>query len=382
MVRISVWNILLVLCTILAACSSHSDSDSSVSSSSSEQQTASIHLYNDWEITQATPLLNADGTLSAWGWSRHARMTYDRSLVKENVSGRLKEWEFYCVMSPDCYMEITLADISWAELTMVSVVDYLTGKSSFNLRFGLQSDYFTLPSDPCGSTVFDNAGAHVAYSYDEPVRTLEFDFPWTVLPAIKGTINIQHRPSDERLATAMPFDFAGSFFYTNKIVGMPATGEITVNNTTYTFPAGASYAVLDWGRGVWPEEFAWTWAAAFGTVDGVPIGFNIGYGEEDSSRTSASGVFYNGVLHKMGKITWSFDANDAMQPWRFTSADGRFDVTLSPFYDQSNTIDLGVYATDITKAHGTMNGRVVLDNGKTIEIKDILGFAEYCIQRW
>lgn len=341
-------------------------------------------LYNDWEITQRTPLLDADGGLAAWGWARRPLMTFDREAVPESSRPRYKEWDFYCITSPDGYLELTLANISWAVLASVNFVDYRTKETSSNLHFGHHVDELILPPDPYGSASYDKNGRRVAFGYAQDARTLEFDFPETFLvgPRMRGRIQIQDDPQHQQLATAMPFDAPGSFFYTNKMVAMPASGTIEVADKSYAFDSSRSFAVLDWGRGVWPHEFEWGWAVAAGMVDGKRLGFNIGFGDEDNSRASGNSVVFDGILHKLGTINWTWAKDDVMQPWHFKSEDGRFDVVLGPFFDQSGTLDLGEYYAKLGKVHGTASGRIVLDDGAVVEIAGIRGFAEHAVQRW
>ncbi|MBN1636519.1 MAG: DUF2804 domain-containing protein [Deltaproteobacteria bacterium] len=367
-------------------CGCFGDSSNSQSAISEEQPVApnEVPLYNDWEITESTPLLNPDGTLAAWGWARHALLEYDRDFIQQSQADRLKEWDFFSISSPDCYMEITLADITWAVLVSVSLVDYQTGQTTSNLRFLLNSDLLNLPPEPYGSTLFDRWGVHVSFAFEDAIRTLSFDFARSLLfgPPISGEVEILDDPQDESLVTAMPFYQPDIFFYTNKIVALPACGSVEADGRVYTFPQGESYAVLDWGRGVWPEEFVWGWAVAAGEVDGKRLGFNIGFGDEDNSRASGNSVVYDGVLHKLGEIDWTYDPQDIMQPWHFKSLDGRFDMVLEPFFDQSNKIDLIIYFMDTIKVHGNVSGHVVLDDGPVVEIHNFLGFAEHAFQKW
>ena len=100
------------------------------------------------------------------------------------------------------------------------------------------------------------------------------------------------------------------------------------------------------------------------------------------SRTTGNSVVVDGVLHKLGKIDWSYTENDIMPPWYFRSQDDRFDMVLEPFYDQSNEIDLGAYYMKTIKVHGRVGGYVVLDDGTAVEIEDFIGFAEHAFQRW
>ena len=93
-------------------------------------------------------------------------------------------------------------------------------------------------------------------------------------------------------------------------------------------------------------------------------------------------MVYDGVLHKLGEIEWSYNRDDIMQPWHFQSADERFNVTLEPFHDVSNEINLFIYSTNTIKVHGRASGYVVLDSGEVVDMDNLQGFAEHCFQRW
>jgi len=343
-----------------------------------------LQLYNDWEITEKTPLLSEDGALAAWGWARHPLMQFDRAAIPKASKPRYKEWDFYSVSGPDCYMDVTLANISWAVLASVSFVDYATKEMSTNFQLEPAADALVLPPDPYESVSYDRAGRRVSFHFSDNVRTLRFDFPetWLVGPRIRGEMRILDDPTEEQLATAFPFETPGEFFYTNKLVALPASGSVEVSGTAHSFQPGRSFAVLDWGRGVWPAEFAWGWAVGAGMADGKRVGFNIGFGDEDNSRASGNSVVVDGVLHKLGTIDWTWNKGDVMQPWRFKGKDGRFDVVLEPSFDQSGEVDLGQFASELDKVHGAASGRIVLDDGTVLEAKGLLAFAEHAIQRW
>lgn len=341
-------------------------------------------LYTDWEISARTPLLDADGGLAAWGWARHPLMEFDRRSIPASSASRLKEWDFYAISSSECYLELTLANIAWAVLASVTLIDYQSKETNSNLYVGFNAKELILPPDPYGSISYDKSRRHVSFRFSEKGRTLTFDFPETLFigPHMCGEIQIQDGPQQESLATAMPFDAPGTFFYTNKRVALPASGKIEVADKTHSFRPGHSFAVLDWGRGVWPAEFEWGWAVGAGTVGGKYVGFNIGFGDEDNSRASGNSVVYDGVLHKLGAINWTWRKDDLMHAWHFKSEDNRFDVVLEPSFDQSGEIDLGKYRSKIDKVHGTASGRIVLDDGTVLEITGLMGFAEHCLQRW
>ena len=82
---------------------------------------------------------------------------------------------------------------------------------------------------------------------------------------------------------------------------MKAEGKFTVGDRVKKFYPETSLATLDWGRGVWTYHNTWYWGSASGQVDGVPSGWNIGYGFGDTSAASENMLFYDGKAHKLGR---------------------------------------------------------------------------------
>ena len=97
----------------------------------------------------------------------------------------------------------------------------------------------------------------------------------------------------ESMVIATPFDKDKHFYYNQKINCMRAEGTVTYgyHNRTYTFDPADSFAVLDWGRGVWTYKNTWYWGSASGLVDGERFGFNIGYGFGNTSAASENMLF-------------------------------------------------------------------------------------------
>jgi hypothetical protein len=310
-------------------------------------------------------------------------MEYDPALVPQKNRERLKEWDFYSFTAPGHYFELTMADISWLSFAASSFRDFVTGEVVNNLAIINGADVLSLPHGSYENLLLQNGDLHVSVTLEGGKRILGFHFPKSLTgPQMSGELNVEDDPAWEFLATAAPFKNPGYFFYTNKIVALPVSGRVDAAGKAYTFSSADSFAVLDWGRGVWPQKFEWGWAVAAGMVDGKRVGFNIGFGDEDPSRFTGSAVVVDGVLHKMGVIDWFYPKDDVMKNWSFRSGDGRFDVVLEPFLDQSARMDLGAYATDTTKVQGMVSGRIVLDDGSELRLDGIMGFAEHCLQRW
>lgn len=65
-----------------------------------------------------------------------------------------------------------------------------------------------------------------------------------------------------------------------------------------------------------------------------------------------------------------------MEPWRFSSSDGRFETTFHPIIDRAARINALVVKTDQHQVFGRMNGKVILDDGTVLKIKNLLCFED------
>lgn len=335
------------------------------------------------EFTAPTNLLSAQGELQGWGWARRANMLYNRDAIPAERLPRVKEWEHYTVMSPKFTAGVTIAQIGGLTFGSVEVIDYDEKSLKSAMFFGPQSkDRSIFPADPYGATELRKAENFVSLAFDKNRRRLAFHLSKTAAaPAFDGEITLVNEPQTESIALARPFSEPGHFFYENKIFGMPATGKVSVDGREYALSEGTSFAIFDWGRGIWPRNSKWFWGQAAGRVDGRIVAVNLGDGYGDDTRGTANAILVDGKLHKLRNVKCEFDPDDRMKPWKFTSDDGRLKLTFEPRYHQQSKQEILIAATELHKIHGDFSGFLVVD-GKTIEVKNLQGFAEHMSQRW
>ncbi len=194
-------------------------------------------------------------------------------------------------------------------------------------------------------------------------------------------------PGDESIVMATPFyGNERAFYYNQKINCMPAGGFAEFDGKRYVFPED-SFGTLDWGRGVWTYSNTWYWGSASGLVSGKRFGFNLGYGFGDTSAASENVLFYDGSAHKLEDVCFNIpmDENgkeDYMKPWTFSSSDGRLELDFVPVIDRASCTSAVVIKSDQHQVFGRFSGKVVLDDGEVIVIKDLLGFAEKVLNKW
>ena len=339
------------------------------------------------EITTPGALLNEKGDLARPGFSRALVQEYRRADVKVSPL-RIKEWDYYLVNNGKFALALTVADNGYMGLDSVSLLDLEEGweitKSPMSfLPLGKKH----LPETSVTGDVHSAArGYGIHFIHEGEKRVLIAYMNKFGESALSARVELTECPEDS-LVIATPFDKPGHFYYNQKIVGFRASGYVNYNGKTYTFEPSDSFAVLDWGRGVWTYKNTWYWGSASGELDGAPFGWNIGYGFGNTSAATENVLFYDGKIHKLGEVKFEIPMDedgfeDFMKPWVFTSDDNRFYMNFTPVLDRSAFMSAGVVLSDQHQVFGHFTGRITLDDGTVLPVRDFFGFAEKVENKW
>lgn len=346
---------------------------------------------NQHEITERRPLLDESGNLTEPGYAKRLLPVYRRADIKANPL-RIKEWDYYCVNNGRFALALTIADNSYMGLDSISLLNLEEGweitkspTSAFPMgKVGLPE------TSERGDVQSGGKKYNILFRNEGSKRVLIAQMQnFGPEGSLYAKIELTDIP-EESMVIATPFRKDKHFYYNQKINCMRASGFVTYgyHNRTYTFDPADSFAVLDWGRGVWTYENTWYWGSASGLVDGEPFGFNIGYGFGDTSAASENMLFYKGKAHKLSQVTFHIPGDggkrtpDYLQPWTFTSDDGRFEMQYQPVLDRASCTDVKVIKSDQHQVFGRFTGKAVLDDGTVLDVKDLPGFAEKVINKW
>lgn len=361
------------------------------------------------EITKTGPLLDEKGRLREPGFARRMLPVYDRSAIKA-PGWRIKEWDYYYIGNDHYGLALTIADNSYMGLDSITLLDFdrpwqqTTSPMSW-FTFGKVG----FPSSSSkGDVSHGGRGHHISFQNDGKSRRLEFSMKnFCQGKPIEGSIQLEDHGGDS-MVIATPFaEKADHFYFNQKINCMAARGAVCFDGREYTFDPADSFAVLDWGRGVWTYKNTWYWGSASGLADGVPFGFNIGYGFGDTSAATENMLFYNHKAHKLDQVEFLIPmrsrqfktkgscctgsgivvdtadmTEDYLSPWKFTSNDGRFEMDFLPVIDRFADTNAGLIRSCQHQVFGRFSGKAVLDDGKVIEIRDLMGFAEKVYNKW
>lgn len=341
------------------------------------------------EITQKCPLLDDQGRLVAPGYAKRPYWTYSRKDVTASRY-RIKEWDYYYIICDKFAVALTIADNSYMGLDSISFISFVDNpwectQSPMQL-FPMGKKH--LPNSPEGGSVSSQGrNHHILFRRFADHKKLTFHCDKFIgSTPIEGEITIQ-LPEMDSMVIATPFaEDPKAFYYNLKKNCMPAEGTVTIGGVTYEFEKGKSWAGLDWGRGVWTYKNTWYWGSMSSSLDGVPFGFNIGYGFGDTSAATENMIFYDGKASKLSNIQFNIPMRDGkeayMEPWTFTSDDGRFEMDFVPIIDRSANTDLKFLCSNQHQVFGRYTGKAVLDDGTTLEIHDMIGFAEKVFNKW
>ena len=339
------------------------------------------------EYTQPTPLLGQDGRLLVAGWARQNVFEYDRDRVRHPF--RRKEWDFYQISDGNYMVQLSFANISLGGYASAVLVDLRNGKtlcSKMAPFLGGKDKYILPPKGDVPNRVHMKVGKSVFEALtEERTRKLRFS-----MDDVSCDFRMDILPEHENITTVLPFaGFPDRYFMTTKQNCMPCEGTFRFGNEEVRFTGDKAFCVLDWGRVCTPYALVWYWGnGSTYLTDAAGIkhlfGFEITWGIGDESKATETCVFYDGKAHKIGPVdVKTFPKPDLyMEPWEFTSQDGRFRMRMQPFYDHHSDLNIGIMRMHSHQVHGRWNGSVTLDDGTQLEIGDMYAFCEYVENRW
>jgi len=235
-----------------------------------------------------------------------------------------------------------------------------------------------------GDASFANAKVSLRFHVGPQERRVSVDWPgFHQGRGLRAELDLHGPPEHESMNIIIPIG-RQRFYNNRKINCLPAVGFFQVGDVREEVKPETCLGSLDWGRGVWQYRSFWNWASASGFLpfENGTIGLNLGCGFGDLSKATENCGVVNGRIHKLGTVKFDYRPRDYMHPWRFTDDESRLDLTLTPFKDRRARTNLGILFSEVHQVFGRYNGRVILDDGTPLVIRDLIGFVEEHHARW
>ncbi|WP_419893083.1 DUF2804 domain-containing protein [Oceanobacillus kimchii] len=326
--------------------------------------------------------LCVDGRLNdrSLGWAKHP-------LVQCNVTGsypRKKKWNYWCVTSPEVLFSATISHIDYAAVMFVYILDLTT-----------KEFYEKTSLIPFGKGVHMPEGVRESLHYDGKDMRIHFDeldestmltisiYDFGGGKGLNADIKLSRPDKYESLNVVVPWT-QKRFQFTSKQPAIPASGKITWGDKIYSMQSDRAFGCLDFGRGVWKYASNWNWGSASGVIDGQRIGLNFGGQWTDKTGQNENGFVINDRLHKIhDDINWDYDNNDYHKPWRLTTiGSDRVNLQFMPIFERIAETKAVIIKSSVHQLIGHYQGTIKTDDGKTIKIDSLLGWAEDHKAKW
>lgn len=333
------------------------------------------------EIKAPQNIFNEQGELNNPGWARKMYFQYNPENMKMPRMAA-KEWDYYFIGNEEVGVAVTINDFGPIGMFTASLLKFKEKENMTVTAYGPGN--LDQPKDDEGTCYFRSQNVEAIFIRKAGKHILKVDFKDFYEGKDYHLDLVLTVPETDRMVILTPFEENKDYFYFNeKLNCMRASGMVQVGDYTHTFSPEKDFAVLDLGRGVWPNENVWFWGSASGELEGKDFGFNIGYGFGDLSNATENMIFYDGVAHKFDQIVFQIpEEGYDVAPWHIVSNDGRFDMEFVPMMDRATLCDLSKGGSLQHQVFGKFNGNCVLDDGTVLEVKDFFGFAEEVHNNW
>jgi hypothetical protein len=206
-------------------------------------------------------------------------------------------------------------------------------------------------------------------------------------PSVQGQkvyadLRVTTPPGHETLNVVIPWN-ENEFQFTAKQNGLPTAGILRVGGREHVFEEKATFATLDYGRGVWPTDTRWNWGTGAVRQGKDVIGLNLGGQWTDGTGYTENGVCLNGVLHKIGEdVVFEYDKAAPEKPWTVRSKESDLvELEFTPQVHVESHVNFAVVRSDLDVVFGTWQGTVRLP-GRPLKISNMVGWAEEHHARW
>lgn len=341
------------------------------------------------ELTEPGPLLDGRGRLAQIGWARRPLLDCNLEKARFYPLGlfqrfRVKRWDYYALFTPGRFFSATVADLGYAANIFAYTVDFTSGELyEEGLVIPLGRGVRLARNSPEGETAFDNGRVSLRFTAGPDERRVFVEWPgFHDGRGLRVEARLRVPPGHESMTIVIPIG-QRRFYYNTKINCLPAEGWVRYGDVVETLRPDSCLGALDWGRGVWEYRSFWNWASASGFLpDGRTVGLNLGQGFGDLSRATENAVIVDGRVHKLGAVRFDYRSGDFMRPWHFSDDAGRLDLTFTPFKERTALTNLGLIVSEVHQLFGRYDGRATLDDGSSLAIRDLVGFAEEHHARW
>ena len=224
-------------------------------------------------IVTPGPLHDDQGRLIETGYATELIKTYERGKVAAK-RWRIKEWDYYAVCTDQFALALTIDHNGYMTMDSISLLDFEKNTQVTKSVMGLplMSPRDLPPTSRKGDIRVKGKGYMLSFENDGRSRHLTgFMNKFSGEEKIAFDLHLTDAPK-ETMVIVTPFkDHPEAFYYNQKINCMRVEGMITLGRKEYRCNPDVTFAVLDWGRGVWDRLPAWPTVFLSALISGMAL---------------------------------------------------------------------------------------------------------------
>jgi hypothetical protein len=339
-------------------------------------------MENSQNLLSPGKLLDSQGNLPQMGWARQPILDcnledarfYNLRFLQ---SLRVKCWDYYGIFTPTHFISFTIANVGYIGSIFAYVVNFKTHQYHEETLTIPLARGVSLPRNSTeGESSFDNGKVSLRFQALNNQRYLEVNWQNFEGKGLSANATFQLPPEHESMAIVIPIK-GKRFYYNRKVNCMPVEGEIQYGDEHLILDRSTCLGGLDWGRGVWEYNSFWVWASANGFLpDRRTIGLNLGFGFGDTSTATENALILDRRIHKLAQVDFKYDPKNFMHPWTMKSPDNRISLVFTPFLERVAKTNFQILKSEVHQMFGRYSGTVQTDQNETIQVSDLVGFAE------
>ncbi len=292
----------------------------------------------------------------------------------------------FWIGSEQVFFGLAVIDAKYMKASFASVVDRERG------RFVERSVRPPNAQIAIPETLWDDVGYYRAKGYRVAFRNLLEEGRHEVVVEIERSRNcpriygrvVLHADLSERppLVAVLPLG-DNRAMYSHKAV-LPVEGQLDVGNKTFKFDPGDTRCIIDVHKAHYPYRMWWHWSTMWGwDSDGNEVGLNLTDNVAlDAERVNECAVWYQGMLHRLGRASITHPEGEYLQTWNVGTRDGAVRLRFEPEGERSEQINLAAVVSAFHQPYGTFTGEIDLPDGRTIEVVKGWGVCEDHRARW
>jgi len=316
---------------------------------------------------------------AAVGWSRVP-------LHDCNLQGRpfaKKRWNYWAFITESHFFSATIANLDYAGFVSVCFADFERGQVEERSEVTPFGRGCVMPRRVHESLAFRGRKLQLEFERTPDSVEVRVGAEGFAGGRLEAELEALYPVAHETLNVVIPWS-ERTFQFTAKHNALPAHGELRVGGRRVEFGGAQSFATLDFGRGVWPRRSAWNWAAAAGVQDGRIVGLNLGGQWTRGSGMTENALSVAGRVEKIDEeLDWSYDPADLHRPWRIHApTSGVVDLRFTPFLERASKLNAALVRARTHQLFGYFDGTLKSRDGRSIEVRELVGWAEDHRARW